>query len=67
MYGYWPFEFDEYPETVFRNVPVKIWNAENRRWLTVRYTHPNIEEPFLQKHSRSWRTSWSSRCSPMWA
>ena len=49
MYGYWPFEFDEYPETVFRNVPVKIWNAENRRWLTVRYTHPNIEEPFLQK------------------
>ena len=27
MYGYWPFEFDEYPETVFRNVPVKIWNA----------------------------------------
>ena len=45
MYGYWPFEFEEYPETVFRNVPVKIWNAENRRWLTVRYTHPNIEEP----------------------
>ena len=52
MYGYWPFEFDEYPETVFRNVPVKIWNAENRRWLTVRYTHPNIEEPFLQELSK---------------
>ena len=52
MYGYWPFEFDEYPETVLRNVPVKIWNAENRRWLTVRYTHPNIEEPFLQKLSK---------------
>ena len=51
MYGYWPFEFDEYPETVFRNVPVKIWNAENRRWLTVRYTHPNIEEPFFEKFS----------------
>ncbi len=51
MYGYWPFEFDEYPETVFRNVPVKIWNAENRRWLTVRYTHPNIEEPFFEKLS----------------
>ncbi|HSK69038.1 MAG TPA: glycoside hydrolase family 20 zincin-like fold domain-containing protein [Candidatus Limnocylindria bacterium] len=27
MYGYWPFEFEEYPETVFRGVPVKIWNA----------------------------------------
>ena len=24
MYGYWPFNFDEYPETVFKNVPVKI-------------------------------------------
>ena len=49
MYGYWPFEFEEYPETVFSNVPVKIWNAENRRWLTVRYSHPNIEEPYLGK------------------
>ena len=28
---------------------MKIWNAENRRWLTVRYTHPNLEEPFLDK------------------
>ena len=51
MYGYWPFEFDEYPETVFRDIPVKIWNAENRRWLTIRYTHPNIEEPFLERLS----------------
>lgn len=49
MYGYWPFEMKKYPETVFRNVPIKIWNAENRQWLTVRYTHPNLEEPFLQK------------------
>lgn len=49
MYGYWPFEMKKYPETVFRNVPIKIWNVENRRWLTVRYTHPNLEEPFLQK------------------
>ena len=49
MYGYWPFEMKDYPETVFRNVPVKIWNAENRRWLTVRYTHPNLEEPFLDR------------------
>lgn len=49
MYGYWPIGLEKYPETVFRNVPVKIWNAENRRWLTIRYTHPNLEEPFLDK------------------
>lgn len=49
MYGYWPFELEAYPETVFRNVPIKIWNAENRRWLTLRYTHPNLEEPYLEK------------------
>ncbi len=49
MYGYWPFEFEKYPETVFRNIPIKIWNAENSRWLTVRYTHPNLEEPYLDK------------------
>ena len=47
MYGYWPFELPGYEETVLRDVPVKIWNAENRRWLTVHYTHPNLEEPFL--------------------
>jgi hypothetical protein len=47
MYGYWPFEFDEYPETVFKDVPVKIWNKENRKWLTVHYTHPNIEDDYL--------------------
>ena len=49
MYGYWPFELEHYPETVFRNMPVKIWNAENARWLTVRYTHPNLEDPFLAR------------------
>lgn len=48
MYGYWPFELDEYPETVFRDVPVKIWNKENRRWLTVHYSHPNIEDNYLK-------------------
>ncbi|MDD4135329.1 MAG: hypothetical protein PHN46_09650 [Eubacteriales bacterium] len=48
MYGYWPFEFEEYPETVFRDIPVRIWNAENHRWLTVRYSHPNIEKPYLK-------------------
>lgn len=52
MYGYWPFEFEKYPETVFRNVPIRIWNPENRRWLTVRYTHPNLEEPFIERFIR---------------
>lgn len=49
MYGYWPFENPGYPETVFRDIPVKIWNAENRKWLTVHYTHPNLEEPYLDR------------------
>ncbi len=49
MYGYWPFEFEEYPETVFRDVSLDIWNAENRRWLTVSYTHPNIVKPYLRR------------------
>ena len=49
MYGYWPFEFERYPETVLRDIPVKIWNAENSRWLSVNFTHPNIEEPYLDR------------------
>lgn len=49
LYGYWPFDLPGYEETVFQNVPVKIWNAENRRWLTIRYSHPNLEEPFLER------------------
>lgn len=47
MYGYWPFEMEKYPETVLRNIPIDIWNAENRMWLTMRYTHPNLEKPYL--------------------
>lgn len=47
MYGYWPFEFPEYPETVFDNVPLEIWNAENERFLKVKYSHPNVEDNFL--------------------
>lgn len=49
MYGYWPFEFEAYPETVLKNVPIEIWNAENEMWLTVRYSHPNIERPYLDR------------------
>ncbi|MGC0273334.1 hypothetical protein ACO0LV_10100 [Pseudactinotalea sp. Z1739] len=47
MYGYWPFEFEQYPETTFKDIPVEIWNAENDRWLKIDYSHPNIEENFL--------------------
>ena len=47
MYGYWPFAMDGYPETMFRDVPIETWNRENRGWLTVRYSHPNIEKVFL--------------------
>ncbi len=49
MYGYWPFDLEGYDETVFRNVPIKIWNAENRRWIEINYTHPNLAEPFLDR------------------
>ena len=49
MYGYWPFELENYEETSFKNIPLKIWNAENSRWLTIHYTHPNIEEPYLAR------------------
>ncbi|MGP1419383.1 MAG: glycoside hydrolase family 20 zincin-like fold domain-containing protein [Sphaerochaetaceae bacterium] len=49
MYGYWPFDFDEYPETTLHDIPVKIWNEENRRWLQISYTHPNIVDPYLSK------------------
>ncbi len=49
MYGYWPFEFEEYPETVFQDIKVDIWNKESSRWLKIHYSHPNIEEHFLQR------------------
>ena len=49
MYGYWPFEFHEYPETVLRNYRVKVWNKESRNWVTVEYLHPNLADEFLGK------------------
>ncbi len=49
MYGYWPFEFDEYPETVFRDVALKIWNHETQRWIQINYTHPNIIENYFER------------------
>ena len=33
MYGYWPFEFPEYPDTCLRNIPMKVWNPESRNWV----------------------------------
>lgn len=49
MYGYWPFEFEEYPETVLRDYPLKVWNEESRSWIEVKYSHPNLSEEFLSK------------------
>ena len=47
LYGYWPFELSEYPETVFKNFSMRIWNPESENWLEVEYKHPNIAEQFL--------------------
>ena len=40
MYGYWPFRFDEFPETTLSNYPMKVWNKENRAWIEIAYTPP---------------------------
>lgn len=47
MYGYWPFELPEYPETVFRDLPMQVWNSETKRFLDIRFSHPNIVEEYL--------------------
>lgn len=49
LYGFWPFEFPEYPETVLRDLEMQVYDPENDGWLTVKYTHPNVESPFLKK------------------
>ncbi len=49
MYGYWPFRFPEYPETVFEDIPVQMWNAENGRFLAVKYSHPNVTDEYLPR------------------
>lgn len=49
MYGYWPFEFDEYPETVLKNMRMRVWNKESRNWVTIEYMHPNLSEEFLSR------------------
>ena len=49
MYGYWPFRFDEFPETTLSNYPLKVWNKENRAWIEIAYSHPNIAHEFLSE------------------
>ncbi|BBI36337.1 glycoside hydrolase family 20 zincin-like fold domain-containing protein [Cohnella abietis] len=49
MYGYWPFQFDEYPETMLQDYKMKVWNEESSNWIEVAYTHPNITEEFLSR------------------
>ena len=49
MYGYWPFEFEEYPETVLKNYKMKVWNQECKNWIMVEYSHPNLADAFLSK------------------
>lgn len=47
LYGYWPFELEEYPESVLRNISMKVWNPESNNWVAVQYMHPNIAKEFL--------------------
>ncbi|MFD0868874.1 N-acetyl-beta-hexosaminidase [Chlamydia abortus] len=49
MYGFWPFEFPEYPETVLRDLPVQTWCKETGQWMEVSFTHPNLLQPFLSE------------------
>ncbi|MGM8213460.1 glycoside hydrolase family 20 zincin-like fold domain-containing protein, partial [Virgibacillus sp. W0430] len=49
MYGYWPFEFPEHPETELRDYKMKIWNDESENWVEMEYLHPNLSNEFLPK------------------
>ncbi len=49
MYGYWPFEFPEYPDACLSSIPMKVWNPESGNWLPILYTHPNLTEEFLSR------------------
>ncbi|MHB1348098.1 MAG: hypothetical protein ACYCXK_11485 [Candidatus Humimicrobiaceae bacterium] len=49
MYGYWPFEFDKYPDTILRGHKMKVWNPESKNWVTIEYMHPNLAEEFLTR------------------
>jgi len=47
MYGYWPFELPEYPETELKNYEMPIWNRESGNWIQINYSHPNIKKEYL--------------------
>ncbi len=47
LYGYWPYEMPRYPETVFRGLPMKVWNPESENWMEIAYMHPNVAHEFL--------------------
>ena len=47
MYGYYPFRFEEYPESVFKDVEMRTWLSEAGAEATIRYTHPNVLDEFL--------------------
>lgn len=49
MYGYWPFKFEEYPETELKDYKMEIWNEESKNWIQINYVHPNISKPFLHE------------------
>jgi len=49
IYGYWPFTMPEYPESEFRNVKVKLYNAETDSFISTTFTHPNLVDEFLGK------------------
>ena len=47
LYGYWPYEMPEYPETVLRGLRLKVWNPESENWVETEYLHPNVAHEFL--------------------
>jgi hypothetical protein len=47
IYGYYPFRFDEYPETVLKDVEMNTWIREAGDEVVLRYTHPNVTNDFL--------------------
>ncbi|MCW5953349.1 MAG: hypothetical protein KIT69_13935, partial [Propionibacteriaceae bacterium] len=34
-------------ETVFRNLPMQVWNPETGRFIDIAYSHPNVADEFL--------------------
>jgi len=49
IYGYYPFRFDEYPETVLKDLEMNTWVREADGEISIRYTHPNVTNEFLPR------------------